>query len=174
MTQLGDIFWDLPSWITYAAGYDLGCCIYVANTTDTVREYALMAVLSRDTTLISEGSIKVYGHAWFAVDPGDLIRLFGAIRLEETDMNLTVNLIERESEEIVDSISTKLVSPSLLPSLPGIVTIPMNDWMAMIAMVMMLGMTFYMLKQPESEEEKKRKEQDEGATEKKSLPGKGK
>ena len=41
--QLGDIFWDLAPWITYAAGYDLGCNIFVANPTDTVKEYALMA-----------------------------------------------------------------------------------------------------------------------------------
>ena len=31
--QLGDIFWDLAPWITYEAGNDLGCNIYVANNT---------------------------------------------------------------------------------------------------------------------------------------------
>ena len=43
----GDIFWDLAPWITYAAGYDLGCTIYVANPTDQQQEYALMAELDQ-------------------------------------------------------------------------------------------------------------------------------
>ena len=56
--SLGDIFWDLAPWIVYAPGFDLGCDIHVANPTDTEKEYALMATLSRDTTRISEEALR--------------------------------------------------------------------------------------------------------------------
>ena len=69
--ELGNIFWDLPPWIVYAAGYDLGCTIYVANPTDTEKEYALMSRLSSNETVISEEAVKVFGYAWFKVDPKD-------------------------------------------------------------------------------------------------------
>ena len=41
MGELGDIFWDLPPWIVYSPGYDVGCSIYVANPTEVEKEYAL-------------------------------------------------------------------------------------------------------------------------------------
>ena len=59
--SLGDIFWDLPSWLTYESGFDLGCSIYVANPTDTEKEYALMARLSQGETVISEESLRYSG-----------------------------------------------------------------------------------------------------------------
>ena len=58
----GDIFWDLAPWIAYAAGYDLGCIIYVANPTDQEQEYVLMAELSSGTTVISEEALPVFGY----------------------------------------------------------------------------------------------------------------
>ena len=66
--SLGDIFWDLAPWMTYAAGNDLGCNIYVANNTAAAKEYALMARLTRGTTVISDEAIPVYGFAWFSRD----------------------------------------------------------------------------------------------------------
>ena len=80
---LGDIFWDLAPWIVYSPGYDLGCNIYVANPTDTVKEYALMARLSSGTTVISEEALPVFGYTWFSVEPGDLVTLKGALRFSE-------------------------------------------------------------------------------------------
>ncbi len=59
----GDIFWDLAPWIVYAAGYDLGCNIKIANPGDQPQEYALMAELTSGTTVISEESLPVFGHA---------------------------------------------------------------------------------------------------------------
>jgi hypothetical protein len=59
--RLGDIFWDLAPYIVYAPGFDIGCNIYVANPSDTAKEYALMARLSRDTTKISEEALPVFG-----------------------------------------------------------------------------------------------------------------
>lgn len=57
--ELGDIFWDLAPWINYQPGYDLGCSIYVANPTDTEKEYALMARLSRSEAVLSEEGLQV-------------------------------------------------------------------------------------------------------------------
>lgn len=118
----GDIFWDLPPWMTYTPGFDLGCNIYVANSTATPKEYALIARLSRETTVISEESVPVFGFAWFTVDPGDFITLKGALRFTDSDADLTVTLVERESGEVTDSVATRLVAPAtsaLPPSWPG-------------------------------------------------------
>ncbi len=120
--SLGDIFWDLPPWITYASGFDIGCNIYVANSADVEKEYALMARLSRDATLISEESLPVFGNAWFKVAPGDFITLKGALRFSETNSDLTVLLMERESGQATDSVTTRLVAPAssaLPPAWPG-------------------------------------------------------
>ena len=147
--QLGDIFWDLAPWIVYSPGYDLGCNIYVANPTDTVKEYALMARLSRDTTVISEEALPVFGYTWFTVEPGDLVKLKGALRFNESNADLTVSLVERESGEATDAVVTLLVSETTsalppgwggTPGTPGTTT---TDWSSMLGMMMpmfMIGM----------------------------------
>jgi len=146
---LGDIFWDLAPWITYEPGYDLGCSIYVANPGDAEKEYTLMARLSREGAVISEEVLPVFGYTWFKVAPGDFIRLRGALRFDESDSELAILLIERETEEITDSVVTVLVSPSnasaLPPSWPGTGTSTgtSTDWSTMMAMmlpIMMVGM----------------------------------
>ena len=147
--ELGDIFWDLAPWITYEPGYDLGCSIYVANPGDTEKEYTLMARLSREGTLISEEVLPVFGYTWFKVAPGDFIRLRGALRFDESDGELAILLIERETEEVTDTVVSLLVSPAnasaLPPSWPGTGTSAGTsmDWSLMMAMmlpVMMVGM----------------------------------
>jgi len=146
--SLGDIFCDLAPWITYEPGYDLGCSIYVANPGDAEKEYTLMARLSREGTLISEEVLPVFGYTWFKVAPGDFIRLRGALRFDESDSELAILLIERETEAVTDSVVTVLVSPTgtsaLPPSWPGTGTSAGTsiDWSLMMAMmlpVMMIG-----------------------------------
>ena len=146
---LGDIFWDLAPWIIYEPGYDLGCSIYVANPGDTEKEYTLMSRLSREGTVISEEVLPVFGYTWFKVAPGDFIRLRGALRFDESDSELAILLIERETEAVTDSVVTVLVSPTgtsaLPPSWPGTGTSAGTsmDWSLMMAMmlpVMMIGM----------------------------------
>jgi hypothetical protein len=116
--SLGDIFWDLPAWITYAAGYDVGGNIYVANPTDTAKEYALMAKLVRNGQTLSEEALPVFGYTWFTVEPGDFINLKGAIRFNDSDADLMVQLIEKESGEATDSVTTRLVSTSNSAAFP--------------------------------------------------------
>jgi len=172
--ELGNIFWDLPPWIVYSAGYDLGCTIYVANPTDTEKEYTLMSVLSSNETVISEEAVKVFGFAWFKVAPKDFIRLRGALRSDETDVVLSVLLVERETEEIADSVFTSLVAPSvsaLPPTWPGSPDISGTttfDWSSIVTMmfpVMMLGIVTSAVK-PAAE----KKEATVAIEEKKLLP----
>jgi hypothetical protein len=160
--ELGNIFWDLPPWIVYTAGYDLGCTIYVANPTDTEKEYTLMSILSSNETVLSEEAVKVFGYAWFKVAPKDFIRLRGALRSDETDVVLSVLLVERETEEVADSVFTSLVAPSvsaLPPTWPGLPETPETttfDWsslMTMIFPVMMLGVVASAVKPAEEKEE---------------------
>jgi len=176
MGELGDIFWDLSPWIVYSPGYDVGCSIYVANPTEVEKEYALMARLSSNETAISEEALPVFGHTWFTVAPGDFIRLYGAFRFEETDVDLVVLLVERETEEVTDLISTRLVGPSvsaLPPTWPGApgTTETGFDWSSMLMMmfpVMMLG-TMVAAARPEEKEGKKKELVTEGQ-ERKLLP----
>jgi len=161
--QLGDIFWDLAPWITYAAGYDLGCNIFVANPTDTVKEYALMARLTRDTTVISDEAIPVYGYTWFEVEPGDFVTLKGAFRFTESNAGLTLSLIERGSGQAIDSVVTLLVPPttsSLPPGWGGTTPTPgttATDWGSMLGMMIpmlgfaMLGMVMVSALKPQKE-----------------------
>ncbi len=160
--ELGNIFWDLPPWIIYAPGYDLGCTIYVANPTDTEKEYTLISRLSSNDTVISEEAVKVFGYAWFKVDPKDFVKLRGALRANESSAILSVLLIERETEEIADSVATSLVAPSVSslppswPGTPGATGTTGFDWSSMLMMVfplMMLGMMAPALRPHEGKEE---------------------
>jgi hypothetical protein len=142
--KVGDIFWDLAPWIVYSPGFDIGCSIYVANPSDMAKEYVLMARLSRDTTKISEEALPVFGYTWFTVEPHDFAVLKGALRFNESNADLTVSLIERESEEVADSVATRLIAPTtsaLPPAWPGTTTT--TDWSSMLGMMMpllMMGM----------------------------------
>ena len=161
---LGDIFWDLAPWIAYDPGYDLGCNIYVANPTDTAREYALMVRLSSGTTIVSEEVIPVFGYTWFKVDPGDFITLKGALRFSESNADLTVSLVERESEEETDTVATRLVATTSTSSLPpgwsgtpGTPGSSGTDWSSMMQMIfpiMMLGIVATAFKPREEKKEK--------------------
>jgi len=160
--KLGDIFWDIAPWIVYSPGYDLGCRIFVANSTDAEKEYALMARLSRDETLISEEALPVFSCTWFKVAPGDFVRLHGALRFEESDADLSVLLVERETEEVTDAVATRLVAPTtaaLPPAWPGGPGTTGFDWSSVLMMmlpVMMLGMVVPALVPREEKKEEER------------------
>jgi hypothetical protein len=160
--KLGDIFWDLSPWIVYAAGFDLGCRIYVANPTDTEKEYALMARLSSNEMLISEEALPVFGYTWFKVAPGDFVRLQGALRFEESDADLSVLLVERETQQATDSVATRLVAPTaaataaLPPAWPGAPGAEGFDWSSLLMMMfpmMMLGVVASTFRAPEEKKE---------------------
>ncbi len=172
--KLGDIFWDLPPWLTYTPGFDIGCSIYVANHSDTEKEYALMARLTRDTVVISEEALPVFGYAWFKVEPNDFIKLYGALRFAESDCDLTILLVERETEEITDSVATRLVAPAtagaLPPAWPGAPGGTGTDWASMLMPVMMMGMFGIAIVSALKPEEKKEETALPGREERKLLP----
>ncbi len=147
--KLGDIFWDLAPYIEYSPGFDIGCNIFVANTTDTAKEYALIARLTRDSTKLSEEALPVYGQTWFTVDPGDFALLRGALRFNDSNAVLTVSLIERETEQETDVVATSLVAPTTVPTAtlppawPGTTTAG-TTWSSMLGMMMPMLM-FFML-----------------------------
>jgi len=148
--KLGDIFWDLASWIYYIAGYELGCIIYVVNDTDVEREYALISRTYRNGVLQNEGTIQVHGYTWFAVSPEDFIKLYGTLKLDESDVTLTVNLIEKETQETTDSVSAALVTPTsaAMPpgwNIPGVPTTPTSDWMSIMITMMIVVMMMKMM-----------------------------
>jgi len=144
-SRLGDVFWDLPPSIYYSPGYDIGCIIYIANHTDEPKEYLLMAYLYRGGLLLEEDPIQVYGYAWFTVDPGVYLRLHGTMVFDMTDVDLVVNLIEKETQEIIDSVSTRLIMPTTtaLPPAwptPEVPTTAAIDWSSIITVFMVVMM----------------------------------
>ncbi len=155
--NLGDIFWDLPPWLVYTPGYDLGCTIYVANPTDGDKEYALIVRLSRNSTVVSEEAIPVFGHAWFKVEAEDFVRLYGALRFGESNADLAVSLVERETQEVADSVSSWLYSPAW----PGLPSVPVADWTSLLGVMLplmmmgLLGMVAVSAAKREKREEKK-------------------
>jgi len=162
-SALGDVFWDLPPWLYYTPGYDLGLSVYVANPTDVEKEYALMARLSRDTTQMSEEALPVFGYTWFKVEPGDLAHLKGALRFSETNAVLTLLLHEKESGDVIDSVATMLVAPGssalppAWPGAPGNAGSSVFDWtslMGFILPVLMLGIVASAMK-PKKDETKR-------------------
>lgn len=157
--NLGDIFWDLPPAVVYSPGSELGCTIYVANPTEEEKEYALMSRLLSDSLIISEESVTVFGYAWFKVDSGDFIKLHGALKFEDSDAALEVLLIERESGETTDSVSTYLVAPTTAltvgwpgtwPGGPAAATD--TSWLYAMMMLMMMAVVAGSMFAPEEKE----------------------
>lgn len=148
--EYGDLFWDLSPSLAYVAGTEVFAHFYVANNTDTDREYMLAGVLSRGETILGEFTIKVNDKAWFEVEAESVVRLPGAMVLSYSDAALTVNLLERETGEITDSVVVALTTQGTQywPTLPGLPGAPggtdissiMNMMIMLIVVVMMMKM----------------------------------
>jgi len=110
--KLGDIFWDLQPVVVYTPGVEMYARVLVHNPTQADRQYMLMVRLVRDTTPISEGALKVNGGAWFSVMAGDVATIEGMMAAEYTDVYMSMDLYERESGAVVDSVTSMLISPS--------------------------------------------------------------
>ena len=115
----------------------------------------------------------MFGAAWFTVDPGEFIRLQGAFRFDDTDAVLSLLLIERETGEVADDVSSNLVSPEAAASgwpigWPGGAAIAPTDysWLLPLMMLGMLGIMIAPMLAPEED----RKEGVSAAEERKLLP----
>ena len=141
--KYGDILWDLPGTVQYLAGQDLYATIYVANTTDEDRSYMLrMRVLASDGTVIGEGTLRVNNMAWFDLGTWEYARLPGSMRVSMTNVILVVELVDRDSNEATDAVSTYLVAPTAaqLPIWGGLPTVGGMDLMSLVLLIMMMGM----------------------------------
>jgi hypothetical protein len=139
----GDILWDVPRVVQYLAGEDIYATIYVANTTDQDRSYMLrMRVLDSTGSVVGEGTLRVNNMAWFDLGTWEYAILPGSMRVNMTGVTLVVELVERESNEATDRVSTLLVSPTLaqLPIWGGMPTVGGMDLMSLIVLTMMMGM----------------------------------
>lgn len=143
MSDMGDIFWDLPARVAYAGQADLSCTISVANSSGVEREYSLVTRLSQGTTVLREEALLVDGQEWFSLGPGEFVRLHGSFRLAETNVTLMVKLMDRQTGEIVDRVATELVAPSqigldwnsILGMAAGVMVITMVGLMATRALL---------------------------------------
>ena len=137
----------------------MGCNIYVANPTDTAKEYALMARLVTNGQTLSEEALPVFGYTWFKVEPGDFITLKGALRFNDSDADLTVQLIEKESGEVTDSVTTRLVChfrqhAALPPAWPGSTGSSGGDWSSLLNTLLpflMIGIVAMVMLKPQKE-----------------------
>lgn len=148
--EYGDLFWSLEPSLLYAAGTEVFARIYVANVTDVDREYMLMAKITRGENVLSEFVVKVDDMAWFEVEANNVITLPGSLTAAYSDAALTLELYERLTGEVTDSVSTALYSQGTqyLPALPGLPGVQagfdmssiMNLMLIMMVMVMMMKM----------------------------------
>jgi len=148
--EYGDLFWTLEPSLMYVAGTEIFVRIYVANVTDTDREYMLMAKIIRGDTELSEFLVKVDDKAWFEVEAESVVSLPCSLVVDYTDAALVLELYERSTSEITDSVVTGLYSAGTqnLPMLPGIpgagvgfdLGSVMNLMLIMMVMVMMMKM----------------------------------
>lgn len=127
--KYGDVFWDLTPVVVYVANSEIFCHVYVANPTDTDREYMLVLVLLRGGVSLAEYPVLVDELVWFPVEAETVISLPGALLLGYSDVVLTINLYEKEQNKVVDSASIVLTTSGTtgLPGLPEIPGVPIED-----------------------------------------------
>jgi len=155
----GDVFWSLLPSMVYVAGTELPCTVYVANPTDTDREYMLSLAITRAGELVTEYPVRVDDLTWFPVDAESVISLPGALVIGYSDVALVMSLYEREQNSVVDTVNTALTTTgtSGLPELPGFPGLPpvnggidmsslISLMITMMIVVMMIRMITRMVK----------------------------
>jgi len=142
----GDIFWTLESGMPYVAGVEIFADVFVANPTDTDRNYMLMAKATRGDTVLATFPVTVNGLSWFEVPTDDVVNLPGTFCIDYTDVALTLELTDEETGLVVSSVSVALTSSGteqypILPGLPGQVTpTPVTDVFASMGPLIVLLM----------------------------------
>jgi len=155
LVQYGDIFWDLFPVLAYVPGTEIPCIIYVANPTDTDRVYMISAALIRDGETLVEYPIRVDNVTEFPVEANSVISLPGSLVMAFSDCALTLNLYEKEQNEVVDSVSAALTSTGTaglpdvptpgLPGLPPVYDVPGDTGNIISSMVEIMIMMMVMM-----------------------------
>jgi hypothetical protein len=161
--SLGDIFWDLSSPVSYTAGDQIPCKIYVKNVTANPLEYMLMVKISRGTTTLTEFAVPVDGYAWFNTNPGELLELPAEIKSEYSDAAITLELYTRGIVTPVDTIAATIMTPAtgLVPGTPG-TGIANTDLMSLMIFILVMVMMNKMMNQISDNEKKRGKEAEYG------------
>lgn len=122
----GDIFSNLRLPVVYSPNNDLYATIYVANVTDDTREYMLQASLYRGDDRIDQFTITIDGLSWFTVESESVIQIPTTLNLSVSDVVLIIDLYERESSSVTDSLDVALTSKGTegLPEYPQLPTLP--------------------------------------------------
>ena len=149
-----NISWNLSPYLAYTPGYDIGCTIWVANFTDSPKECSLVARITEDSTLVSEETLLVSGETWFSVGPGVTLELPGKMSFSNTNVDLVLLLVDRESEEVLDSLTARLVSPVAIWPLSGPTTVELliGSMIGIVLLGMVGAATRGLLKSPEKKE----------------------
>jgi uncharacterized membrane protein len=142
---LGDIFWSLPSGINYAVGAEIPVIIYVANNDTVVHDYLIQTVLSQGNRVVQTSYINVDNSLIFTVNPGEVATLPGSLKFPVSGVTLQVQLTERATGTIVDSVSTGLVNSGSIPFLPGGSSTGTTDIFSTLMSFMMLMMMVKMM-----------------------------
>jgi len=105
----GDIFWNLPGLVYYRPGTELPFVISIVNLMPQERLFMLrVRTLDGYGRRITEDIIRVDGKSWFLVDGLEREEVSGSMQLGETNVTLGIFLVEKETEEEVDSVFTFL------------------------------------------------------------------
>lgn len=107
--KLASIFWNLFAFINYRAGTVLPCTVSVVNLSDTPHEYLIkIRTFDRNGKQVADDTFTIDGSAWFALEEGERIDADGIIILNDSNVTLGMYLIEKVTQEEVDSIFTWL------------------------------------------------------------------
>lgn len=108
MTGYGRIFWNLSVRTQYLLGFELGCRIIIANTTNKARSYLVKAKTIGSNGVIAEGIVLINGEQWFTLEAGQTLELLGSLTLDVTDCLLELDLYENTADEVVSNCVTYL------------------------------------------------------------------
>jgi hypothetical protein len=104
-----EIFWDLPPRLSYIAGTNLWYRVSVFNPSRDRKEYMLMLRTFAGERQITEDAITVNGMVWFPIAGRDRVVLDGVSAVDTTNVLLVIQLIERESQQVVAEAATFLL-----------------------------------------------------------------
>ena len=117
-----------------------------------------MSKMVRNGTALTEEALPVFGYTWFKVDPGDFITLKGAMRFNDSDADLTVQLIEKEVEKLpiwsLPGLYPLLTLPLCLRPGRGATAPPGGDWSSLLNTLLpflMIGIIAMVMIKPQKE-----------------------
>jgi len=139
VANLGEILWDLPQSLLHNAGAEISCSLYITNSTSIDREYTLVAQVVKNGVVVSEFTVPVDSEVWFTVEAQNTIKLPGSVKVDYTDTVLILNLGEKQSNTVVDTVSVALTSQNMVSILGPVAPVLVVSLMAAMLPKILLG-----------------------------------